>query len=443
MVLGGSGIQHPLVIPIVLAGIIPNARAQEGPPGLLFSEGFEDPDLTGRGWYDGRQFTLSDEHAAAGKRSIQYHFPEGRITPDDSSGVRHLIEPTEVVYLRFSLKLSPGWSWTGRPYGPHLLHFLTTANGKYHGPARSHLTLYIEPVNGKLRLATQDIQNQEMPHGLTQGPLKGGYNGQFFDSQEVLFDDDQWHLVEAMFKLNSLDREADRPRADGELRGWVDGRLVIERTDVVFRSTDFPDMKFNQFLMLPYFHHGVPHDQTLWIDELAVGTQRIGPVGQRDGPPDGAGAMERIEVSKDKKGFVLVPSGKAFVPWGFNYDHDEQGRLIEDYWDGGVGQGRGGLPGDEGPGGQRRPHPPPTRQVHGRPGQAERGDPGPPGQAARPGREDGPLPRPDRPGLLPQAGRARLVRRPRPSRSAGTSRPGSGRPSPAAVPTAPPSSATT
>jgi hypothetical protein len=23
----------------------------------------------------------------------------------------------------------------------------------------------------------------------------------------------------------------------------------------------------------------------------------------------------------------------AFVPWGFNYDHDEKGRLIEDYWE--------------------------------------------------------------------------------------------------------------
>jgi hypothetical protein len=39
-------------------------------------------------------------------------------------------------------------------------------------------------------------------------------------------------------------------------------------------------MKFNQFLMLPYFHHGAPHDQTLWIDDLAVGTSRIGPSGE-------------------------------------------------------------------------------------------------------------------------------------------------------------------
>lgn len=43
--------------------------------------------------------------------------------------------------------------------------------------------------------------------------------------------------------------------------------------------------------------------------------------------------LPRVAVSEDKKGFVLSPSGKTFVPWGFNYDHDEDGRLLEDYWD--------------------------------------------------------------------------------------------------------------
>src|SRR5437763_941627 len=46
-----------------------------------------------------------------------------------------------------------------------------------------------------------------------------------------------------------------------------------------------------------------------------------------------AGDMPWVQVSKDKKGFVLDPSGRPFVPWGFNYDHDQKGRLIEDYWE--------------------------------------------------------------------------------------------------------------
>ncbi len=43
--------------------------------------------------------------------------------------------------------------------------------------------------------------------------------------------------------------------------------------------------------------------------------------------------MSWIVVSRDKTGFVLESSGKPFVPWGFNYDHDDSGRLLEDYWE--------------------------------------------------------------------------------------------------------------
>ena len=125
-----------------------------------------------------------------------------------------------------------------------------------------------------------------MLHGLTQRPLRGGYNGRFFDSEKVLFNDGKWHCVEAMFKLNSLNKARDMPNHVGELRGWVDGRVIIERSDVVFRSTDFPKMQFNQFMMLPYFHDGVPHDQTLWIDELAVGATRISATLRPERTPD-------------------------------------------------------------------------------------------------------------------------------------------------------------
>jgi hypothetical protein len=42
--------------------------------------------------------------------------------------------------------------------------------------------------------------------------------------------------------------------------------------------------------------------------------------------------LESIRVSADHRGFVQAKSNKPFVPWGVNYDHDEQGRLLEDYW---------------------------------------------------------------------------------------------------------------
>lgn len=49
-----------------------------------------------------------------------------------------------------------------------------------------------------------------------------------------------------------------------------------------------------------------------------------------------AGKMKAVRVSSDGGRFVLDGSdlgAPGFTPWGFNYDHDEQGRLLEDYWD--------------------------------------------------------------------------------------------------------------
>ncbi len=42
--------------------------------------------------------------------------------------------------------------------------------------------------------------------------------------------------------------------------------------------------------------------------------------------------LELIRASEDGSHFVCAESGAKFVAWGFNYDHDASGRLLEDYW---------------------------------------------------------------------------------------------------------------
>lgn len=44
------------------------------------------------------------------------------------------------------------------------------------------------------------------------------------------------------------------------------------------------------------------------------------------------GPLEWIQVAKNHKEFVFADSKKTFLPWGFNYDHDSNGRLLEEYW---------------------------------------------------------------------------------------------------------------
>lgn len=259
-----------------------SSRAFAGKPkpdAILFSESFDDADLLNRGWYDGAKFRIVSDVAYAGRGCIEYGWKDRGTNPYTSSGVRHSLEATNELFIRYYIRFSEDWDWSRRPYHPHLTHFLTTENSKWHGPARSHLTLYVEPVNGKLRLGATDMENENMPHGLTQGPLRGGYNGKVYDSKDHVFKDNNWHCVEAQFKLNTLDLEKDTANLDGVIRGWFDNKLVIDHSDIIFRTTDFPNMKWNQFLLTPHFGPGMlPHAQTLWIDELVVSKTRIGPL---------------------------------------------------------------------------------------------------------------------------------------------------------------------
>ena len=264
------------IVVLLLLLILGFENQLDKPEIILFEETFDDAELERRGWYDGTACRIT-EQAVRGKGCIEYEWVLNNQKVQGSSSKRHLYKPVDEIYIRFYLRLSKDWEWSGRNYHPHLTHFLTTENSEYHGPAASHLTMYIEPVAGKLRLAATDIQNKDMPHGLTQGPLRGGYNGKFYDSEEELFSDDKWHCIEAYFRLNTLDIDKDQSNPDGIVRGWFDGEKVIDHQDVILRSTDFPDMMFNQFLMAPYFGPGLLNNaQKLWIDELVVGTERIG-----------------------------------------------------------------------------------------------------------------------------------------------------------------------
>ena len=49
-------------------------------------------------------------------------------------------------------------------------------------------------------------------------------------------------------------------------------------------------------------------------------------------PPGSYKPLQAIHLSQDNRHFVAGDSQSRFVAWGFNYDHDEKGRLIEDYW---------------------------------------------------------------------------------------------------------------
>jgi hypothetical protein len=280
---------------------------------LLFQESFDDTNFGARGWYDlpsgGITSVTTAEHIPGSAGSLQVNFPQGpNTTPTPSTAARHLFTPTNSVYLRFWVKHSTNWVGSGLTYHPHEFYFLTTEDAQYAGPASNYLTTYVEENfqsnGGYAVMSAQDAKNIDASHinqdltSVTEKRAVSGcngepdntpttcyqsgsawYNGKTWKSTQPVFQQaagsgykGDWHKVEAYFQLNSIVNGIGQ--RDGVAQYWVDGALVIDRHDLMFRTGVHTGMQFNQLVMGPYMGSGSPVSQTLWYDDLVVMTAR-------------------------------------------------------------------------------------------------------------------------------------------------------------------------
>jgi hypothetical protein len=97
----------------------------------------------------------------------------------------------------------------------------------------------------------------------------------------------RWHCIEQYVRMNTPAEH------DGVVRAWVDGRPAFEKEDIMFRTVD--RLKIEQ-IWLNLYHGGTevsPYDQHLYIDNVVVASQYIGPmnaaVPEEPDPPDPGG----------------------------------------------------------------------------------------------------------------------------------------------------------
>lgn len=281
---------------------------------VFFIETFDDSNLAARGWYDNTNLRFSDiEHIPGSQRSAEYRFLQGARTPQSGGGIRRLFPASDEVYLSYWVKYSTNWTGSNRPYHPHEFHFVTNKDDRWVGPAWTNLTTYIEQNEGRPLMGIQDGRNIDAARinqdltAITENRAVAGCNGssdrypkgdcynsgtewrngKSWKANRVVFTDttgrydkNEWHFIEAYFRLNRI--VDGKGIADGIVRYWFDGQLMIDAPDVMLRTGRHADMKFNQFLIAPYIGDGSPVDQTMWVDDLTVASSRIGtptPVG--------------------------------------------------------------------------------------------------------------------------------------------------------------------
>lgn len=298
-------------------GTTPTVARDSSAPGapppastILFQENFEDASYAARGWYDlpAGAFTsvTTAEHVPGSTRALEVRFAAGQIYPQPAAGGRHAFAETESVYLSYWVKYSDNWVGSGKSYHPHEFELLTNLDSPHVGPAYTFLTVDIEhnytPAGGVAVLSLQDSKNIDTSRlrqdltNVTENRAVAGCNGAFdgvpgdcyasgnlwlngkiWRSTDVVFSASagpsykgNWHRVEAYVKMNSI--VGGKGQTDGIAQYWVDGRLVIDKRAVVFRTGAHANMKFNQFILSPYIGDGSPRAQTMWVDDLLVGT---------------------------------------------------------------------------------------------------------------------------------------------------------------------------
>lgn len=278
---------------------------------VLFQEPFEDTNYSSRGWYDTTGGALSStEHIPGSTKSFECRFLAGAQKCSGGTPHRVLFQETDSVYVSFWIKHSTNWTASNKPYHPHMFLFLTNQNDQWVGPAFTRLTAYIEENEGVPLLGIQDGQNVDQTKinqnliNITENRAVAGCNGNHPDGYtsvscydaggayrnfkqwnagQVYFQDtagpyykNDWHHIEAYFKLNTIQNS--KGVGDGMLKYWYDGQLIIDRSNVMFRTNQHAFMKFKQFMIVPYIGDGSPVDQTFWIDNLVIETERPGAV---------------------------------------------------------------------------------------------------------------------------------------------------------------------
>ncbi|TMJ02801.1 MAG: hypothetical protein E6H01_06260, partial [Bacillati bacterium ANGP1] len=280
------------------------------PGGTLLQEGFDNANLAARGWYDGNPATISATEYHTGGGSLEARFLAGATNPSWGT-FRHLFTPSPTLYVSFWVKYSTNWIGSGKLYHPHEFMILSDLDGDWDGLSNDYLTAYIEQVyqnGGVPHLALQDNKSINLGYGTPPTNLVGvtenrsvsgcngiaefagvdawscfngppWYNNKEFHAAAVAFQPNpgpgyksDWNHVEAYFQMNSV--VGGIGQTDGIVRYWFNGALVIERTNVLFRTGAHPALQFKQIVIAPYIGDGSPVDQTVWYDDLTVATSK-------------------------------------------------------------------------------------------------------------------------------------------------------------------------
>ena len=270
---------------------------------ILFQESFSDNSFASRNWYDNTAHGTVVSGGQSGN-CLQWAWSQGGTTATNGGSMRMKFTATDSLYVSFYVKFQSGWRGSQKSYHPHMILIPSNLDSEYTPLANNYLNTYIEfvsdvgsPYTIRPLIAIQDekrvnTSNGTPPNNLTaitenrsvaycNTPVSSGasgtcyadnpyYSANTWKASSASVSTNVWHHVEVYFKMNTI--SGGKGLSNGIMQKWVDGTLVLNKSDVLYRTNQDATKKWAQFVFAPYIGDGSPIAQSMWIDELTVGT---------------------------------------------------------------------------------------------------------------------------------------------------------------------------
>jgi hypothetical protein len=204
-----------------------------------------------------------------GNRGLEVRAPSGShngTSWDFGFAAEGLAEP-DAIYLRYYVRFNDTWQKTGDGEIGKLPGFGGTYNRCGWGGS---------PANGtcwSARMMNFDRGSTQQLGFYTYHIDQPGSYGQHMTWSPYL-NRNQWYCVEAHVQLNSL--SGSTANYDGVLRGWINGALAIERTNLRFRNAS--SVRIEKIWWDIYVGGSWTADRNMGIhfDNIVVARQRVG-----------------------------------------------------------------------------------------------------------------------------------------------------------------------
>ncbi len=228
---------------------------------------------------DGRSITVTEDpknkFAPFSGKALRIEISEGKHygTSFSFKFKQQLGEEPESIYFRYYLRFGDTWSSEGSGKLPGIAGTYDRAgwggrraDGKNGWSARG---LFLKQQNGKTPIGYY-------PYHADMG--KWGAHWSWKEQERGYLENNRWYCVEQYIQLNTPGTNGGPGLNNGIMRGWIDGQLAFEKSDI--RMRDINSLKIEKVWIDVYYGGSwtPKHNMYIYMDNMVIARKPIGPL---------------------------------------------------------------------------------------------------------------------------------------------------------------------